>query len=78
MAQFTEATCNYCQIKITERGIKTMASTKLKRSEVDRWTGNAITNVEVPEANKKWIAEYNASLKKKGGSNKPKAPAKKK
>ena len=55
-----------------------MANTKLKRSEVDRWTGNAVTNVTVPEANKKFIAEYNASLKKKGGGSKPKAPAKKK
>lgn len=56
-----------------------MANTKLKRGEVDRWTGNGITNVQIPEANKKAIAEINAQFaKQKGGSTKPKVPAKKK
>lgn len=55
-----------------------MAGTKLKRSEVDRWTGSAISHVTVPEANKKAIAEINASFAKKGSGTKAKAPAKKK
>lgn len=56
-----------------------MAGTKLKRSEVDRWTGNAIGGVTVPEANRKFIAELNANAaKKKGGAGKPKSPAGKK
>ena len=57
-----------------------MASSKLKRGEVDRWTGNGITHVTLTPENKKAAAEINAyfAKQKKGGGSKPKAPAKKK
>ena len=60
-----------------------MSSTKLKRGEVDRWTGNAIGHVSIPEANKKYIAELNAEwarkeAEKKKGSGQQKAQTKKK
>ena len=56
-----------------------MASTKLKRGEVDRWTGNGITHVTLTPENKKAAAEINAYFaKQKNGGSKPKTSAKKK
>ena len=55
-----------------------MAGTKLKRSEVDRWTGNAITNVTLTPENKKAVAEINAYFAKKQADKKKAKPTTKK
>lgn len=53
-----------------------MANTRIKRSEVDRWTGNAITNVSKnTPAQQKVVDEWNAH---QGGSKKRPSTAKKK
>jgi len=54
-----------------------MANTKPKRGEVDRWTGNGITNVSVPPENKKYIEQLNAEWAKKQAAQKKTTPKKK-
>ena len=45
-----------------------MATRKIKRSEVDRWTGNAIVNVSKNTTEQqKAVDEMNATLTKKKG-----------
>lgn len=47
-----------------------MGERKPSRSEIDRFSGHAITRVSVPDKNKKAIAEIKAQLAKKPASKK--------